>query len=501
MAKTEQGANSVLNSGGLPRLELAAAILLCLLVVAAIISSIVLADATGNRTLLALSFLIFLFALAAIAWNGRRRPFLVFAVILFWLLLQNIVLAPLSRLAEPSTIRLLIGTKEVFLLLLISVSALHFTARLVKHGRGTFSLLWTDLVGLGFLAILIIAFVRGQANPVLIRTTYLRFFAILPVCYFVGRSLPLEVRHLKAVFRLTVGAGVFLCLFGLAELLLLRDPFWKKAGVIEFFVAKGTAAWTATSVKFYNWYTWDFGFPLRRMISLILEPTTLAEFLAGTTLMAAFSGFFPGLKRRATVLLLLTGLVLSFGKGGWVIFMVGAFVILLKEHRTLAVFIGVLFLVFGALFIIYNIQSGGNIPIHVRGFYEGARYAAGHPLGSGLGSGGVFAALLGPKQKFQGKESTLGSMLVQTGLVGTAVYVVFFLLLIRQLTRLANTNTSPTEGETVCRSARVLSGCLVGIFLVSFFSESAVGIIGTGIYLVLAGILNNFYPKKVAFSL
>jgi len=500
MAKTEQDTDSLFD-GGLSRLEPAAAILLGFLVVAALLASIVLADATRDRTLLTLSFLLVLSALVVIAWNARRRPSLVFAVILFWLLLQNIVLAPLSRLAEPSTIRLLIGTKEVFFLLLISVSVLHFAARLVKHGWGTFSPLWTDLVGLGFLAILIIAFFRGQANPFLTRTAYLRFFAILPVCYFVGRSLPLDARHLKAVFRLTVGAGVVLSLFGLAELFLLRDPFWKKAGVIEFFAAKGTAVWTAASVKFYNWYTWDFGFPLRRMISLILEPTTLAEFLAGTTLLAAFSGFFHGLKRKAAVFLLLIGLVLSFGKGGWVIFMVGAFIILLKEHRTLAIIIGVLFLAFGTLFIIYNIQSGGNIPIHVRGFYEGARYAVGHPLGSGLGSGGVFAALFGPKQRFQGKESTLGSMLVQTGLLGTIVYAAFFLLLIRQLFRISAVYSARTDGEPIYRSARVLSGCLVGIFLVSFFSESAVGVIGTGIYLIIAGILHNFYPKKVAFSL
>jgi len=501
MMKTEQDADILIDGGGLSRLGPPTTVLLGLLVAAAIISSIVLADTTRDHTLLALSFLLFFVALAVIAWNARRRPFLVFAVILFWLLLQNIVLAPLSRLAEPSTVRLLIGAKEVFFLLLILASVLHFAARLVKHGSGTFSVLWTDLVGLGFLAILIVAFVRGQANPLLTRATYLRFFAILPVCYFVGRSLPLDARHLKAVFRLTVGAGAFLSLFGLVELFLLRDPFWKRAGVIEFFVAKGTAAWTATSIKFYNWYTWDFGFPLRRMISLILEPTTLAEFLAGTTLMAAFSGFFPGLKRKATVLLLLAGLVLSFGKGGWVIFMVGAFIILLKEHRTLAVFIGVLFLAFGALFIITNIQSGGSVPIHVRGFYEGARYAAGHPLGSGLGSGGVFAALFDPKQKFQGKESTLGSMLVQTGLLGTVVYVAFLLLLIRQLSRVSAAYSARTDGEPIHRSARVLSGCLVGIFLVSFFSESAVGVIGTGIYLVLAGILHNFYPKKVVVSL
>jgi hypothetical protein len=501
MAKTEQGAGNLFRGGGVSRLEPAAAILLGLLLAAALISSIILADATHDRTLLTLSFLLFFSALVVIAWNARRRPFLAFAVILFWLLLQNIVLVPLSKLVEPSTVRLLIGAKEVFFLLLISVSVLHFAARLVKHGGGTFSPLWTDLVGLGFLAILIIAFVRGQANPLLTRTAYLRFFAILPVCYFVGRSLPLEAQHLKAMFRLTVGAGVVLSLFGLAELFLLGDPFWKKAGAIEFFAAKGTALWTAASVKFYNWYTWDFGFPMRRMVSLILEPTTLAELLAGTTLLAAFSGFFPGLKRKAAVFLLLTGLVLSFGKGGWVIFMVGAFIILLKEHKTLAMFIGVLFLAFGALFILFNIQSGGNVPIHVRGFTEGIRHAAGHPFGAGLGSGGVYSALFALKRSLPGKESTLVAMLVQAGLPGTLAYVLFFLALIIQLSRLARPDEDSPDLSPVRLAARAVSGCLAGIFLVTFFSESAVGVIGTGVFLVIAGSLQNFYPGPFRLKL
>jgi hypothetical protein len=416
-------------------------------------------------------------------------------------LLQNIVLTPLARLVDPGTIRLLIGMKEAFFLLIPAAAALHFAARLVKHGRGTFSVLWSDLVGLGFFVFLIIAFLRGQANPLLTRTAYLRFFAILPVCYFVGRSLPLDVRRLRAALHLTVGTAVLLPLFGLVEMFLLGDSFWKRAGLVEFSAAKGTATWVSSGRYLANWYTWDFGFPLRRMVSWILEPTTLGEFIAAAALIAAFSGILRGLKRDVSLLLLLAGLALSFGKGGWVIFMVGAFLVLLKEHRRTAVSVGIIFLVFGVLFISFNIQSGGNVPIHVRGFTEGIRHAAEHPFGAGLGSGGVYSALLTLKRSLPGKESTLGAMLVQTGLPGTLAYILFFFMLIIQLSRLARPEAASPDLSPVQLAARAVSGGLAGIFLVTFFSESAVGVIGTGVFLVLAGILHNFYPGQLRLKL
>jgi hypothetical protein len=499
--KAETPASTVENRAGAFRLGPFPMALVMLLLLISALASIILADRSRDITLVFLSEGLFLALLIVIAWNGRRRPLFVFAVILWWLILQNIILTPLSKLLHPSTVRLLIGAKEFLFLLILASSVLHFVGRLSKRGRENFAVLGPDIVAVFFLVILAVAFLRGHSFPFLTRATYLRFFAILPVCYFVGRSLPLDARHLKSVFRLTVGAALTLSLFGFFELLFLKDSFWKSVGVLEFFSAKGTAAWTAVSVKFYNWHTWDFGFPMRRMISLILEPTTLGEFFAGATLMTVFSGFFIGLKREVLAFVLLAGLILSFGKGGWVIFMVGAFMILLKEHKRLAVVVGALFLVFGALFVLYNIQAGGNVPIHIRGFYEGARFAAGHPLGAGLGSGGVFAALYGAQRHFQGKESTLGTMLVQMGFVGTLLYVLFFLLLIRNLSRLAGAPPDQPEGPLIQRSALVISGCLAGLFIVTFFSESAMGVIGTGLFLVIAGILHNFYPKKVTLSL
>jgi hypothetical protein len=499
--KTDQDVIAPAKGSGASRLETISIALLTLLLAVTVLSSIVLADSARDGVLRALSFGPLLLVLLVIAWNARRKPLLVFAVILFWLSLQNIILTPLSKLLEPATVRLLIGAKEVFFLLIIMSSFLHFLARLSSRGGAGFSVLWTDLVGASYLAILLVEFIRGHSFPFLARASYLRFFAILPVCYFLGRSLPLEARHLKTVFRLTIGIATFLCLFGFAELFVLGDAFWKRAGIIDFFFAKGTAGWLTTSQYFANWHTWDFGFPLRRMISLVLEPTTLAELIAGATLMAAFSGLFLGLKRELTVLILLAGLILSFGKGGWVIFMVGAFFVLLKERKRMAVVIGTLFLIFGALFILQNVQAGGNVPIHVRGFLEGVRFAAHHPMGIGLGSGGVYSALFGLRQQSQGKESALGSMLVQTGFFGTLIYAIFFLLLIHQLYRLAGARSNRPREEFVTRSARVISGCLAGIFIVTFFSESAVGVIGTGTYMIIAGILNNFYAEKSIFSL
>lgn len=499
--KTEKDGVSSISAGRTSRLSRFLEIPLILLLLGASLTCIVLADSARNSALRILSFVPMLVLVLVIAWNARRQPFFVFTVILFWLLLQNIVLAPLSKLLAPSTIRLLIGTKELLFLLIALSSVLHFGGRLIIRGKGGFVVLWSDIIGLCFILILIVAFVRSGGYPFLSRAAYLRSYAILPLCYFIGRSLPLEEKGLERAFRLTVRAAVFLSVFGFVELMLMNDSFWKKAGIVEFYAAKGMEAWVGAGRFFANWHSWDFGFPLRRMISLILEPTTLGEFLALATLLAAFSGLFIGLKRSVMLLILLLGLVYCFGKGGWVIFMVGTFMIVLKTNKRLAVGLGVLFLVFGILFIYYNIQSKGAVPIHVRGFSEGVRSAVHHPLGTGLGSGGVYSALFALKRSLPAKESTLGSMLVQTGLPGTLAYVLFFFALIIQLSRLARPDAPSPDLSPVRLAARALSGCLAGIFLVTFFSESAVGVIGTGVFLVIAGSLQNFYPGPFGLKL
>jgi hypothetical protein len=57
--------------------------------------------------------------------------------------------------------------------------------------------------------------------------------------------------------------------------------------------------------------------------------------------------------------------------------------------------------------------------------------------------------------------------------------------------RLAGAASDQPEGPLIQRSALVISGCLAGLFIVTFFSESAMGVIGTGIFLVIAWVLHN----------
>jgi hypothetical protein len=114
---------------------------------------------------------------------------------------------------------------------------------------------------------------------------------------------------------------------------------------------------------------------------------------------------------------------------------------------------------------------------HLGGLTSGLEEMLERPLGHGLGTAGNWSRSPG-----LGGESTVGVLSAQLGVPGFLLFVAFFGSVIAGLIQAAWRREDPWADVTL-----VLAGALLGIFLVSWVSESASGLLGNAFYLLFAG--------------
>jgi hypothetical protein len=116
---------------------------------------------------------------------------------------------------------------------------------------------------------------------------------------------------------------------------------------------------------------------------------------------------------------------------------------------------------------------------HLRGLTSGLEEMADAPLGRGLGETGNWGRTVGA-----GNESTVGVIAAQLGVIGFVLYAGFFAAVIISLLVAAWQRTGLWSDLPL-----VLAGAMLGLFIVSWVSESASGLLGNAFYLLLAGWL------------
>jgi hypothetical protein len=99
------------------------------------------------------------------------------------------------------------------------------------------------------------------------------------------------------------------------------------------------------------------------------------------------------------------------------------------------------------------------------------------PLGSGLGAAGNWS-----DESLAGGESAVGVVAAQTGVPGLIAYFAFYGAAVAGLLTASWRRRGPA-GDV----ALVLAGALFGLFVVSFVSESAFGLLGNAPYFIFAG--------------
>ena len=114
---------------------------------------------------------------------------------------------------------------------------------------------------------------------------------------------------------------------------------------------------------------------------------------------------------------------------------------------------------------------------HITGLLNG--FSTSGWIGNGLGTAGSSVIMLTGTES-NVSESYIGALFSQVGIVGGVSFIMFLLMQIRQLVKLYK----------IYKSQFVILAlvCLIGIMVCMIFSDSAVSIMGTGIYFIIIGM-------------
>lgn len=273
--------------------------------------------------------------------------------------------------------------------------------------------------------------------------------------------------------RLLVLLGVLTVAFGFFEW--ATPGFWQATHLETLWAKKGITVAQSTGLpsNFFSSEQFD-GELMRRMASSFADPVNF-----GTFLFIAFLGAWF-LKHRLLAVLFIVASVIAVSKGAMLGFLV--FFAFWTRHALprpihyLALAIaggaGIAFLVFS------SDNSTGSTEAHIGGFTAAFTELPQHPLGRGLGNVGVLASLFGDGEVSEIRESGLGVVIGQLGVVGLGGYVAFFVLLLRAGSKL----TDP-------RQRLLVLGAVVGFALNMMFNEVALSPNSAAPYFLAIGLV------------
>lgn len=214
-------------------------------------------------------------------------------------------------------------------------------------------------------------------------------------------------------------------------------PLYRALGIHEVYVAKA-APFNEGGLdgRFYTSLFSNISYI--RMGSIMYEPINLAYFLALALICAIYSNPWVGVKKMVSMVFIGMGLLLTFGKGGYLI--VGLTVVcgvaeyFLKKithivgKTVTAVTVIIMIITVTVVFIRYYVANIGLAVLnHIWGIINTWKNIINRPIGYGLGTGGNAAQVLGNVQGewlATGGETALMSFMYQIGVQGIVVFIV-----------------------------------------------------------------------------
>jgi hypothetical protein len=291
----------------------------------------------------------------------------------------------------------------------------------------------------------------------------------------IGLHASVWARH-AVYLRYLVMLGFVAVVFGFIE---ANTPdFWQSLDLRTLWEKKGISVQQDSGLP-KNFFASEQVVPgefLRRMAGPFADPVNFGTFLFAV-FMAAW--YLRGLLCQiATV----AAMVLAVSKGallGLIVFF--AFWTRYYASRT-SHLIALVLLAAGAYnFYLFTVSSStGSTAAHIGGFTAAFVEFPQHPFGRGLGSSGVLAGLFseGSESTSAVTESGLGMVIGQLGIVGLAVYLVFFFQLSKYVLQIKN-----------LRDKTLAAGLLGGFLLNAAFNEVALSPNSAAPYFIILGLV------------
>ncbi len=443
-------------------------------------------------------------SLVAVALMASLAPTVAVALLLVWIAIQNLVAPILLTIAGLGVddVRGIIGTKELMAVCLLTVSG---TAAAIA---GRVKLLPCDKLWLGYAAFVLLYALNPfalRAEPFYLAVS-IRALLVPVLFYSLGRIIALEDsdRTLRALTTAVLGVAVSASLFGLMEVLVLGDGFWKALDIKRYWVeVKGFSPRTIVNdlpANFYGQYgiVEEMGRGIRRMASVYGDPLSAGYNLFFAALLC-FAGLRYGAYHLRTVhalgfALLTAALALTVSRAALAALALGCGLLVLRERGGLGargaiilgiVGLGLLVLFRHALapaFVSAITMEDPSTRSHLLDLARGLQHLASPRalLGFGLGTAGAPAAASGVHIGIT--ESAYLVMLAQIGLAGVVLFVsaltATYLFLVRSLR---------ADGSEMPPAVPALAAGLVGYALTGLISEQIFTTTSLAVFWTLLG--------------
>lgn len=341
-----------------------------------------------------------------------------------------------------------------------------------------------DLLFIIFTLISIFQLMRG--GTVSLGITALRQIIIVFTCFYFGCSL--RIKDIEKSYSTILFYSIIVSIAGFV-FFFMSDQDWLNIGYAEFWKNKTKAN---MSYSFVNFYTYDLGIRLKRIVSLFVDPLACSHFIGIAFLVV----FFTKKKNNYVAKIILTlALIMGITKSS-VVLILSAVIILnytkIKSKILRKIFImACLSIGVAGLFVLSgelsNLANPTSIANHFFAFIYGLRNA--NLLGNGLGTTGYNALIMGLDNYDSGyNESFFALTVAQVGILGVIALYSFWIICIK--------NNYLAYRQTQNKYVMVTLILSIDLFIESLFSASSVSMLGTGLYCVLSGITYNVYKQE-----
>ena len=276
-----------------------------------------------------------------------------------------------------------------------------------------------------YVTLCLVFFFVGNGNLVA-RITYFRNFVIFFMAFRIGiHYIDTKDKFLQFIYFF-IKLSIVAVVFGLLGMILGKS-FYQSIGVLEVYKAKHYTAYRDGLPG--NFQTVFLGVWVNRFASLYYDPVNFSYYMSLACLVAFIS------KRKALFLIFVICEILTFGKGGLLIFGLTLICVIMQRffsrYNAKAVRILIIMIAIVAMAaLVYIIQTKFTNDFgtynHFYGMSTGLNSVIKEPLGHGLGSAGnlIKTAQLNSQEV---SETGLINMAYQIGVLGTALFCFLFL--------------------------------------------------------------------------
>ena len=370
-------------------------------------------------------------------WAGK--------IIITLLCLQNLCIGLGAHLAGNTDTSLMLLTQIPFMTIFI----IWFTGLIYELKQEGFREFISDKTNFLFILLLIcigLSFIigHGSAKSCLLS---LRNMTVFYMTYCVGRRMCKNRADMDDYIRYFIILAVVMCILGLI-LMAGGYELYKALGVHEVYIAKGAPfAQGRLDDRFLRIL---HGKWIQRLSSIYFEPVNIAYLLAAAVLCVSFTNLFRNRNKKVIITIICaTGLVLTQGKGGYLLVITPVCCLLgewlirkllhidydkCRDSRLLFIMIIAAFAGITVITILLVFFWDGRelIMPHIRGIVGVVNSISMYPMGYGLGNGGnaalVFNGNITDMDSWYaiGGETALMSFLYQLGIYGIIIFMMCF---------------------------------------------------------------------------